>query len=478
MHTVRQAMTRAHGAPRWFAGVRWPQDAVWRRYLAAYWPGIAAVVGEILVPTAILSVRGSLAEAMRMTLCMLLTGLLSIILVGGVSWTMSRSRPHGARLNLAMPVVLAALVVSLNAVLPARLMYLSNQEAGLLLAFQIFGLAVAFALTTPMAKRTAYAIERVGWRAERMATGEYGADVAAGDPREARELAHLARTLDQLAAGMQDVVERRRQAEAQRYQFVRAISHDLRTPVCCMQSMIEAMADGVVSDPATVRQYHERLRNEVRRLSMLMGELFEVARLEADVPALECARVVVEDMLADAVEATTGSAERAGVAIRYQVAGALPQVEAHAEKMQWVLSELLDNAVRHTQVGGAILLHASRHIGADRRQDILVQVIDSGTGIASCDLEHVFEPTYRGDPARGRRGVAVDTTREGARPSCEGGLGLTMAQQLITAQGGHIWVASPLPAEIRTLIASPPVPCDAIHSTPGTVVSFTVPIAS
>lgn len=397
METERQTLTpaRASTAHVWPASLRRWRNAVWRG-LRTRWPSVAAVAGALVAPVVVIALRGSLAEAAHAALGMALTSLVSIALVGMASWLIRHTGPHDVRLSLATPMVLTALVIALNAALLGHLMFLSREDTGLLLTFLAFSMALAFALTSPMAGHMVHTIRRIDHCVERIASGEYAALSAEDDPKQAQELIHLARSIDQLAASMQDAVEGRQAAEAHRRGFVSAVSHDLRTPLSCVQAMVEAIVDGVVVEPAAVHQYHEKLRAEVRRLTALVEELFELTRLEAGALAIKRERMLIQVVLAEAVEAIRERAEQAHIHVSHQVDGILLPVTIDAGQIYRVLTELLENALRYTLPGGAILVRAMTHVRADQKQGVLIEVIDTGEGIAEHDLAHIFEPAYRG----------------------------------------------------------------------------------
>jgi signal transduction histidine kinase len=264
-------------------------------------------------------------------------------------------------------------------------------------------------------------------------------------------------------------------AEAQRCQTITALSHDLRTPISSIQAMVEALADGVVTDPATVRRYHEALRDEVVHLSALLDGLFELSRLESGVLALKRERTDVAELIADAVRARAECAERARVALRCQVEGVVPPIVVDARELYRVADCLLDNALRYTAAGGTILVRVSARSRSRDGRDVLVQVIDTGSGIAEHDLPHIFEPSYRADAARIRAPVPLARHRRGCQ---QAGLGLTIAARIITAHGGRIWAASPTPAGLRARVSRVrgfPLP---LTAGPGTVLSFSVPVSA
>lgn len=126
------------------------------------------------------------------------------------------------------------------------------------------------------------------------------------------------------------------------------------------------------------------------------------------------------------------SAAAHGVTVTVTETGALPILQADAQRLEQVLSNLLANALRHTPAGGTVDLHLST--GGSGKSGVRLAVMDSGEGIPSQDLPHIFERFYRADRSRSR---------------ATGGTGLAIAQQLVHLHGGYIHAQSPPPGRDR-----------------------------
>jgi signal transduction histidine kinase len=235
-----------------------------------------------------------------------------------------------------------------------------------------------------------------------------------GALRLARELA-TARERAELAAARERAIERSRR------ELVAWVSHDLRTPLAGIQAMVEALVDGVVDDSADVRDYHHRLADESVRLARLVDDLFELSRIEAHAVDLQLARVSLAEVVSDAVASASVLADAKGVRMDGDLVHA--QVEASTRELTRALSNLLDNAIRHTPPGGevrVIVAHDDRHAE--------VSVADGCGGIPTHDLDRVFDLAYRGDRARTPGAIG------GA------GLGLAIARGFVEAHRGDIAV--------------------------------------
>lgn len=211
-------------------------------------------------------------------------------------------------------------------------------------------------------------------------------------------------------------------ARATERQLVAWVSHDLRTPLAGMRAMAEALEDGVVADPATVAEYHSRIRTETDRMASLVDDLFELSRIHAGALRLSLATVRLGDVVSDAVS----SAEPVAAARRIRVvasADGWPTVQASEPELSRVVANLLRNAIHYTPSDGTITVTGGR----DGDEGWLA-VADTCGGIAEDDLPRVFDVAYRGSAAR-------TPSQHGG-----GGLGLAIVRGLVEAHGGRVAV--------------------------------------
>jgi len=227
-----------------------------------------------------------------------------------------------------------------------------------------------------------------------------------------------------MADALSAAADRQRELEHARRELVAAVSHDLRTPLTAVRAMVEALADGVVSDPATRDRYLKSAQAQLENLSTLVDDLFEIAQLDAGVLRIELERASLHDLVSDTLSNLRPHAERQGVRLVGEVEPGADLVLMNPPKLQRVLHNLISNALRHTPADGTITLRATA-----AGDEVEVTVADNGEGISPDDLPHVFERTYRGEKSRSR-------DYGGA------GLGLAIVRGLIEAHGGRIWVES------------------------------------
>jgi len=234
------------------------------------------------------------------------------------------------------------------------------------------------------------------------------------------EVSDLAESFNRMAAQLQTADEKQRETERMRSDLIAWVSHDLQTPLASMRAILEALADGVIEDPESVRRYLATAQRDVQSLSVLIDDLFQIAQLDAGGLPLERENSSLADLISDTLESFSELASRQGVALSGKADPSVDPVFMDTMQIGRVLNNLVTNALRHTPRGGSIVVQAQR-AGAG----VEVSVSDTGEGIAPEDLPQVFESFYRGEKSRSR-------TTGGA------GLGLAIARGLVYAHGGEI----------------------------------------
>ncbi len=448
-----------------------PLGSIGRRVrIGARWLALTALAVALTALGLIAFLRPSASDAMQIALMLALSGAISVALGQAALWLADAARVGGVWLRLLLPPAITIIVIAFNVLLVSWMMFIASEDARILLGFLLFGVALALMLSSSIASEMTRAITRIETGARRIAAGDYAYRIGEEASGGAEELARLARWFNTMARSVQRAFEQRQLAEDERRQVVAAVSHDLRTPLASIRAMIEAIDDGVVSDEATVRRYQHAIHSEIRRLSALMDDFFDLSRLESGAFTLRRERLALDDLLSDALEATQTQAERKGVRLVGQVEGALPLVAVDARQLSRALANLLQNALRYTSPGDAILVCAATTVDAAGACWAHIVVMDSGAGIAAADLPHIFERTYRGEVSR-VRGQAD----QASGMTIGAGLGLTITRGIIEAHGGSITAASPLPDDLRARIA-PLRASDAPYR--GAALTFTLPALS
>ena len=254
-----------------------------------------------------------------------------------------------------------------------------------------------------------------------VAVGEGRRDVrvvTAGDD----ELAQLAGSANRMIEELSEAESRCGASQDARRQLIAAVSHDLRTPLSSLQLLSQAIEDGLV-DAETRHSYVRQMSVQVRSLSSLVEDLFELSRLEAGDIDWALHQVRVDELVEETVEAMRAQASSQGVVVQCDIPGYLAAARANPEKLQRVLFNLIQNAIRHTPADGSVTVRAQA-----KGAQVEVEVADTGVGIDAGEREQVFEPFFRGE-------------QNGARSRTGAGLGLTICRAIVEAHGGQIWLA-------------------------------------
>jgi signal transduction histidine kinase len=395
--------------------------------------GILAAL-TLTVALVVAVMRPPLNDIMALALLFAITGSGSA-LIGFVSHQLGwwrRFRHLGQTLTLGYAI--AAGLTLLNVWLTARMMFINQHDltlAGLLLLFA-GGISVSFGyfLSSSITQK----LGELAQASHRVSQGDFAARVV---PAGRDEVAQLAEAFNTMATRLAQADADARALEAARRDLVAWASHDLRTPLASLRAMLDALADGVVTDPETVARYLQQSQTETARMSALIDDLFELAQMDAGQGGvvLRCEPSSLTDLISDTLEAFRARAEARRVRLSGEVAPGLDPVWMAPEKISRVLSNLVENAIRHTPPGGTI------EVGARPENDhVRVTVQDSGEGIAPDDLPRVFERFYRGDAARTREQRPAQDG--GPRGSAGAGLGLAIARAVVEAHGGRIWAES------------------------------------
>lgn len=224
-----------------------------------------------------------------------------------------------------------------------------------------------------------------------------------------------------VAAAFNDMADSLQQAEALRRNLMADVAHELRTPLTVIQGNLRAILDGVYP---LEREEIATLYDETRLLQRLVDDLRELALAEAKQLKLNLHPIDLRPLIEATISNFGVAAEAQQITLSARLPHQLPLVQADADRVGQVLRNLVGNALRHTPANGSITVDV---LAAP--DQVRVNVIDTGEGIPSEDLPHVFDRFYRGDRSR-------------ARSSGGSGLGLAIAKSLIEALGGAIGVES------------------------------------
>jgi signal transduction histidine kinase len=354
----------------------------------------------------------------------LLAGVASFVVAGIGLVALRRMRRR--RLLSQLLAISTVTVVSAVAgiAVAAQQMFLSSHDLSVLTVVLVVSSAVSVIAAVLFGRAFEKSAADVTGLASTLVDGSAPGDRPAGR-YVTGELQSLATELSSVSAQLDASRRREKALESARRELVAWVSHDLRSPIASVRAMAEALEDGVVDDAASIHRYHHAIRLESERLGSLVDDLFELSRISAGAIDASQTFVPLVELVSEVLESVEPSAAAKGIAVVSPI-DELPNALVPAADLRRVLHNLLDNAVRHTTVGGTILLGA---VVDARRQHVELEVSDQCGGIPAADLPRVFEVAFRGDVARTR-------DRSG------GGLGLAIAKGLLEAHAGSIHVAN------------------------------------
>ena len=369
---------------------------------------------------------------------LIVSEIVSLALGWGIYRLSQQRRFASVHLKIALTFALGLGVTMLNIVFVSTQMFINKHDSTLLLILLAFAALVALGFGQLMARSITRGLGQLAASAEKIARGDLRerARVDSGD-----EVERVADAFNRMVEQLDAAQAREKEIENARRTLVAAVSHDLRTPLTSMRAMLEAINDGVVTDGSEVRRYLALTQSEIQNLSRLVDDLFELTQLDAGVPTWTKEPGSLRDLISDTLEAMRAQAAEKNITLSGEVDPKIDPVPMNAPKIQRVLSNLLQNAIRHTPAGGAV--RVSAHLFENGKQ-VQVKISDTGDGIAEADLGKIFEPFYRGEKSRSRIPSTAPLRGSSAQgaDSSGSGLGLAIAKGFVEAHGGSIGVES------------------------------------
>lgn len=364
-------------------------------------------------------------DLVALAVFLLLSGGLTIILgigiahVGWSGWTGS------LRARLLLTSMLTAVLGLVNVGFTAFLMFLSPHDLALLAGLLGFALGMSIFVAISLSSSTTHSFHQLVGAVNQISAGDLTTRVPVHSQDEVGKLASI---FNHMVERLEESFTRERELEQARKELISSVSHDLRTPLASIRAMVESINDGVVSDQGTVRRYLRTIETEVENLSQLISDLFELSQMEAGTLELHLESSSLADLISDTLESMSAQATAGGrhLNLKGSVDGEVPSVVMDAPRVQRVLYNLVQNALRHTPPDGTIYILA-RDVGTE----VHVEVSDTGEGIPDEELSRIFDRFYRSERSRSRDTGGV-------------GLGLSIAKGIVEAHGGRVWVESAL----------------------------------
>ncbi len=235
-------------------------------------------------------------------------------------------------------------------------------------------------------------------------------------------------------------ITRLRQLEDVRKEFVANVSHELRTPLSIFQGYVETLIDNPDLPPDDTRSMLDIMRKHSRRLNALVEDLLILARLESRDDKFQIAPLDVGKFVREAVTDWSMRSAEKKIALNAEIAPGLPKISADAFRLEQVLGNLIDNAIKYTNSGGRVTVRAT---ALDRGVEIRVE--DTGLGIPTADLPRIFERFYRADKGRSREHGGT-------------GLGLSIVKHIVLAHGGTVRAESEQGKGTSIVLMLPKIP--------------------
>ncbi len=229
----------------------------------------------------------------------------------------------------------------------------------------------------------------------------------------------------QLMLFLQDITEEKR-LETIKKDFVANVSHELRTPLASIKGYSETLLDGGIDDERTHRDFLGVIDRHATRMSRIIDDLLILSRLESDQMEIVRTEVDLRELLCSTEKSFKKEAKDKGIGITAEIPEDLPKVRGDRDRLEQVVVNLLDNAIKYTPSGGSVRLKARSAGGG-----VSVDIEDTGIGIPEDDMPRIFERFYRVDKARSRE-------LEGT------GLGLAIVKHIIQGHNGKLHVKSTL----------------------------------
>ena len=273
------------------------------------------------------------------------------------------------------------------------------------------GVALAGLLFLWLSRRLTEPLRILTRATDLVAAGRYDLDIP--EPRGRDEISLLTRRF-------RGMVEELAEAERLKRSFLMSVSHELRTPLTAIRGHVEALREGIVTEPDEVRASLDIVAAETDRLDRLVGDVLDLAKLQAHRFTVRTEEVDLNRVLDQAYRAFAEEARRREIDYRLEGEGDGPVIVSDGDRVLQVITNLLSNAFRWTPDGGRIELAVAQSNGS-----VAVDVYDTGPGVAPDDRSRIFEP-FVSDDMNGT------------------GLGLPIARELALALGGRIELESRL----------------------------------
>lgn len=327
--------------------------------------------------------------------------------------------------DLSVQAVFGAMLDGLVVVDDLRRVRLANREFR-----RVFGVAENVSGGTLLELIRMASVDRLVMEAIRTRQPQRESIQLSRGPSESREMEVSAVPLGENSAQMEGAVvlfrdvTHVRQVEEMRRDFVANVSHELRTPLSIFRGYLETLLDDPHQPPGELLRILEIMERHSDRLNALVEDVLSLARLESPGAELDLSEVDLAELLHSIMRDWEKRFAAKQLKSHLNFPGNLPLLQADEARLQEVIYNLLDNAVKYSQPGGTVFLRAE--IDGER---VRISVADQGVGIPEADLPRIFERFYRADKARSRELGGT-------------GLGLSIVKHIVQLHGGTVEAVS------------------------------------
>ena len=283
-----------------------------------------------------------------------------------------------------------------------------------LLQATLFALVFSALVGWWLSRRITQPVQQLTSAAEAIAAGRFEQPVVVNSRDE----------LGRLGETFNDMTTRLNAARQMQVDFVANVSHELRTPLTSIKGTVETLREGAVDDLAVRDRFLETIETETDRLTRLVNDLLLLSRADSAALNLRRQPLDVGQLVRTVAARLAEPAQERDLTFEIVVDPNVPLVSADSDRIEQVLRNLIDNAIKYSRPGGSITVRVT-----NEDDEVLVAVQDEGLGIPATELPRIGQRFYRADKARSRE--------HGGH-----GLGLAIAQSLIRAHGGELWLES------------------------------------
>lgn len=292
-----------------------------------------------------------------------------------------------------------------------------NSILGIALIGALIGIVLATVLSIVVSRKMIRPLARMEETARRITEGEFGRQIQVTSEDE---VGRLARSFNRMSTQLKEKIEAIEKLDCLRQELLSDVSHELRTPLTVIQGFSEAVLDGLVKSKEQEQLYLRNIIDESERLRRLVDDLLDLKGMEAANTFDEMEYVVLNKLTQITVERLRHMANSKEIKLTLTVPEQAITVWGNIDRLKQVLTNLLDNAIKHSEAGGAVSVVLGMEYNCT-----FISVENSGPGIPREELENIWERFYKVDKSRSRRGTGT-------------GLGLSIVKKIVEMHGGKV----------------------------------------